>query len=149
MKSIEHAGPVGTFYLRVIRDATGEILEEYTERNMIVTTGKEAQALLIGGGDPGYDKRVTKISFGTDGTAPSAGDTAITSPFTKSIGSVTYPDATSVVFEWSLATTEANGKAIQEFGLLCIDNTLFARRTRAVINKDSSLRLEGTWKIQF
>lgn len=145
----ENAAPVGTFHLKVIEDKTGKVLEEYTERNLIVTNGKQALSKLIGGGDPGYDKRVTQISFGTDGTAPEAGDTGITAPFTKNIGSVTYPDNTSVVFNWSLATSEANGKAIQEFGLLCIDNTLFARRTRAVINKTSDLRLEGTWKIQF
>ncbi len=148
MKFIDDKAPKGTFELRVY-NAAGELLEQYVHENLIVSAGKSALALLIGGGDPGYDKRVTKISFGTDGTAPSAGDTGITSPFTKAIGSVTYPDSTSVVFNWSLATTEANGKAIQEFGLLCIDNTLFARRTRAVINKTSDLRLEGTWKIQF
>lgn len=148
MKLQEQFQAKGTFNLRVY-DKNDNLIEEYTEQNLIVSAGKQALSKLIGGGDPGYDKKVTKISFGTDGTAPSSGDTAITSPYTKAIGSVTYPDATSVQFEWSLATTEANGKAIQEFGLLCIDNTLFARRTRAVINKTSDLRLDGTWKIQF
>lgn len=144
----EKLSPKGTFHLKIY-DKENNLIEEYTEQNLIVTNGKQALAKLIGGDDPGYDKRVTKISFGTDGTPPAAGDTAITSPFTKSIGSATFPDSTSVVFNWSLGYTEANGKAIQEFGLLCIDNTLFARRTRAVINKTSDLRLDGTWKIQF
>lgn len=144
----ERAQAVGTFHMKVINLA-GEIVEEYTEHNLIVSLGKEAMTYMVGGGAGWSDKRVNRISFGTDGTPPATGDTAITAPFTKNHDGATFPDPSSVVFDWSLSTAEANGKAIQEFGLLCIDSTLFARRTRAVINKDNTLRLEGTWKIQF
>ena len=143
----EIATPKGIFNLKVF-NAAGKLLEEYTHDNLIVTLGKTAQAKLVGGGSGWENKKVTEMKFGTDGTDPSSGDTTITAPFTKTV-TATFPDSTSVVFEWSLATSEANGKAIQEFGLICADGTLFARRTRAVINKTSDLRLEGTWKIQF
>lgn len=143
----ETTQPRGIFHLKAF-NAAGDLVDEYTAENLIVTNGKAAQAALVGGASGFANKRVTQIQFGTDGTEPSAGDTSITNPFTKTV-TATYPDSTSVVFEWTLATTEANGKAIQEFGLLCVDNSLFARRTRAVINKTSDLRLEGTWKIQF
>ena len=136
----------GDFFLKVYhRD--GRLLEQYAEKNLVVTAGKTAMSRLLGGNTTG--RSVTKIGFGTDGTAAAAGDTALTDSLVKTVDSVTYPDATSVLFTWSLATSEANGKAIQEFGLLCTNNDLFARRTRAVINKTSDLRLEGTWKIQF
>jgi len=148
MKSTDTLQPRGTFHFKMF-DKSDNLVEEYTCENLIVAAGKAALSALIGGGDPGYDKKVTKIAFGTDGTAPASGDTSITSPFVKAIGSASYPDSTSVVFNWTLGYTEANGKDIQEFGLLCIDNTLFARRTRAMISKTSDFRLEGTWKIQF
>jgi hypothetical protein len=122
-----------------------ELVEEFHQRNLIVTAGKTSMRNLLAGS--GTNKYVSKISFGTSGTAPAVGDTAITDAFTKAIDSVTYPDASTIRFNWSLATSEANGKDIQEFGLLSNDNTLFARLTRATISKTSDLRLEGTWTI--
>ena len=136
----------GTLSLRVY-DSQDNLIDEYEETNLIVNTGKQALSTLLASATAG--KRVTKIGFGTDGTAPAIGNTSLTSPFVKDLDGFTYPDSTAVVFSWSLATSEANGKAIQEFGLICFDNSLFARRTRSVINKTSDLRLEGTWKIQF
>ena len=145
MKINEEAAMKGTLLLRVY-DAGNNLVEEYEERNLIVNAGKASMANLLSSGSA--VKRITKIGFGTDGTAPSSGDTGLTSSFVKNVDSYSYPDSTSVVFAWSLGYTEANGKAIQEFGLISNDNTLFARRTRATINKTSDLRLEGTWKIQ-
>ena len=142
----ENTSPKGTLSIKVF-DKSGSLVETYEETNLIVGTGKQALATLLAAATNG--KKVTKIGFGTDGTEPSSGNTSLTSPFVKDIDSYTNPDTSSVVFNWSLVTTEANGKAIQEFGLICFDNSLFARRTRAVINKTSDLRLEGTWKIQF
>lgn len=136
----------GEFHLKVYhRD--GRLLEEYTEKNLVVTLGRTNLSKLLGGSVTG--RSVSQIAFGEDGTAPSAGDTSLTNSYAKSVDSVTYPDSTSVQFGWSLATGEANGKNIQEFGLLSSNNDLFARRTRATISKTVDLRLEGTWKIQF
>lgn len=136
----------GIFHLE-IRNAKGELIEEYTDDNLIVTNGKNCLAILLGAANA--NKRVTKIGFGTDGTDPLPGDTGLTSSYVKAIDSYSTADTTSVVFTWSLGTAEANGKAIQEFGLISVDNTLFARKTRAVINKTSDLSLAGTWRIQF
>jgi hypothetical protein len=36
-----------------------------------------------------------------------------------------------VTISWELLTSEDNGQAIMEFGLVCADNTLFSRRVRA------------------
>lgn len=133
----------GEVHIKAFRG--NELVEEFHQRNLIVTAGKTSMRNLLAGS--GTNKHVTKISFGTSGTAPAVGDTAITDAFTKAIDSVTYPDAATIRFNWSLATGEANGKNIQEFGLLSNDNTLFARLTRATISKTSDLRLEGTWTI--
>lgn len=145
MQPIEHLPMKGAVHIKVFRG--DELVHEYEKHNLIVTAGKTSMTRLLAGA--GTNKHVTKISFGTDGTAPAVGNTGLTDAFTKAIDSVSYPDASSVRFAWSLTTAEANGKDIQEFGLLSNDNTLFARLTRATISKTSDLRLEGTWTISF
>lgn len=149
MKFTDNSSPIGIFTLRIINAITNELIEEYVERNLIVNTGKSGMAHLLGEGGAYDDKHIYRIAFGTDGSEPTPGDTTITGAFTKVLDSTTYPDATSVLFTYSLAASENNGMNIQEFGLLTVDSTLYARRIRAVIPKDSSIRLEGSWKIQF
>jgi len=135
----------GEFVLRVYRK--GELVEEYIDHNMIMNVAKDAMARLIGGSGTG--KTITKIGFGTNATSPTPDDTALSGSYVKNVTVVTYPDTGRVSFGWSLGTSEANGKAIAELGLICSDNTLFARKTRGVINKDADLSLEGTWTIIF
>ncbi len=54
-----------------------------------------------------------------------------------------------MTFAFTLNTGEANGKTIQEFGLLCSDGTLFARKTRGGIVKADDISIAGTWTIKF
>lgn len=136
----------GDFHLRVIHK-DGTLLAEYHEKNLIVTAGKNTLAKMLNGNVS--NRHITNIGFGTGSTPASSGDTALTNSYSKAIDSASYPDSTSVLFQWSLATGEANGKAITEFGLLSSNGDLFSRRVRDVINKTSDIRLEGTWKIQF
>lgn len=137
----------GVFYLEVICTKTGKILEKYTDNNLIVNGGRTAIVTLLGAG--GTTKQLTKLSVGTNGTAPVGTDTAITGAFTKSLGTVTYPTISSVKFDFQLAAGEANGIGIREFGIICNDNTLFARKTRELINKNSDIILNGSWTITF
>ena len=146
MNTTEINKATGILSVRVY-DKNDNLIEELSEQNLIVNVGKQSLAILLSAGTT--TKKVTKIGFGTSGTAAASGDTALTSSFVKDLDGYTYPDSTSVLFSWSLAYSEANGKAIQEFGLISLDNSLFARRVRSVINKTVDLRLEGTWKIQF
>jgi len=137
----------GVFYLEKICAKTGEILEIYTDNNLVVNGGRTAVTNLLGAGSA--TKQLTKISFGTNGTAPVGTDTAITGAFTKSLGAVTYPTISSVSFAWTLGAAEGNGLGIREVGILCTDNTLFARKTRALIDKNSDIILNGSWTISF
>lgn len=128
----------------------GVAIEEVEEQNLIVTAGRTQLAHLLAGDFTG--KQIAKIAFGTNGTAPALSDTKITNPFTKDINGFSYPAAGQVQFNWSLATTEANGMSILEFGLICVDTTLFSRRIRESgkpINKESDISLEGQWTIIF
>lgn len=135
----------GEFVMRVYRK--GELVEEYVDKNMIMNVAKDAMARLIGGSGTG--KTITKIGFGTNATAPTPDNTALTDAYSKNTNTPTYPTTGQVAFGWNLGTSEANGKAIAELGLICSDGTLFARKVRGVINKDADLSLDGTWTIIF
>ena len=137
----------GQFQLEVFRE--GELVERVDEPNLVVVGSKSALSRLIGGAFTG--KNITTIGFGTSGTAPVAGNTVLTGAFTKPLdASPTYPASNQVRFAFSLATTEANGLAIMEFGLLTADGTLFARKVRAsALNKDTDLSFSGSWTLTF
>lgn len=138
--------PTGT--LEVIVRRRGQIIDHWIDRNLVVDASKGPLAHLLGGDVAGYS--VTQIAFGTNGTPPVAGNTAITGAYTKALDGHTYPSISSVSYNFSLAAAEDNGMAIFEFGLLCANGTLFARKTRAsVLNKASDITLAGTWVIQF
>lgn len=128
-------------------DADGVLLEHYIDENLIVNGGRSAIATLIGAATSG--KAVTKIGFGTNGASPLLTDTALTGSFVKNVNGVTYPATGQVRFAWSLELAENNGVTIREYALVCTDNTLFSRKTRADIAKDNTVRLEGTWTIIF
>jgi hypothetical protein len=145
MKIVDMEKVKGMFELRVFRD--GQVIEEYSDENMIVNAAKDALARLIGG--DGTGKTITGIGFGTNGSGPTPADTALTGAFIKTLSGRSYPQTGQVRFTWSLATTEANGMSVREFGLICSDNTIFARKTRGAIEKANDISLEGSWTIIF
>jgi hypothetical protein len=134
----------GIFEMDVIK--AGKVIEHVREENLIVDGARVQMAHLIAG--EVTNRKIAKIAFGTSGTAPTVNDTEITDAFAKNVTGFTYPEAGQVKFDWSLATTEDNDQAILEFGLLCADGTLFARRTRTnPIHKESDIALQGSWAI--
>lgn len=144
MKLKDFANLTGIFELKIIRNNKTEI---YKDENMIMNVAKDALAKLIGG--DGSGKVITKIGFGTNGNGPTPDDIQLTNAYVKSLSGHTYPQTGHVRFTFNLATTEANGKQIREFGLICSDDTLFARKTRGVIEKSDDISLEGSWTIIF
>ncbi|MDR2516222.1 MAG: hypothetical protein LBC88_02440 [Spirochaetaceae bacterium] len=142
----ESAGIRGFFRVKVYRK--GKLIETFEDSNLIVKGARTALEQLVAGNAAG--KSINRIAFGTSGSVPTPDDTAITGPFVKPFSGVSFPDTGGVEFSWDLLSTEANGKTIMEFGLLCADGTLYARRHRTTaINKDSDIALEGQWIINF
>ena len=136
----------GCFRMRVYRK--GKLIDQYEDRNLIVNGARLAAAQLIAGAGSG--KHISKIAFGTNGNIPTPDDAAIASPFVKNLDGAAYPVLGQAEFSWKLLATEANGKAIIEFGLLCEDGTLFARKVRGeAIPKGPDIALEGEWIIIF
>lgn len=141
----EHNKPTGEFRLKVFRN--GELIEDFVKNNLIVNLGRATVVKLLANDGP--NKYISKIAFGTSSVAPVLGDSALTSEFVKSINGFSYPATGSVKFDWSLELSENNGVNIAEYGLKSNDGTLFARVTRAVVAKDGTIRLEGSWTLNF
>ncbi|MFD3263229.1 hypothetical protein [Phenylobacterium ferrooxidans] len=138
--------PTGHFLLKAFR--RGILVDVVDEPNLIVNGSKTAHARLLGGDVT--NRSITKFACGTSGTAPAGGNTSLTGAFSKAIDAVSYPDATSVKFDFSLLTSENNGMAILEFGLLTAGDVLYARKVRSVaLNKDVDLTFSGSWTITF
>jgi hypothetical protein len=138
--------PVGFFHLNIRRN--GLLVQTIDEHNLIVDGYKPTLAHLLGGDVA--NRSVTQFGVGDNGTAPVGGNTALTNAYVKNLDAVTYPATDRVTFAFSLASGEANGKAIMEFGLFTAGGALFARKVRsAALNKDSDLSFDGTWTIVF
>lgn len=124
----------------------GILVDRFSDDNLIVNRGRTNVSRLVGGDVTGLS--VTKIGFGTNGTAAAPGNTALVAPYVKNLDGKTYPDDYSVLFNFSLGANEANGLQIQEFGLLTSSGLLHARKVRGgVLVKDSDLSLTGTWQL--
>lgn len=137
--------PRGIFELNV--KINGRIVEHYLDKNLIVDEARPSLAHLVGG--DGIGKNINRIGFGINPAMPAPGNTALTGAYIKGFVSHNYPSPGRVQFVWTLATTEANGINIAEFGLLCADGSLFARKSRGVIAKDADMSLDGSWTIIF
>ncbi len=135
----------GIFELAIYRH--GQKIEDYRENNLILTATRSAIVQMLAG--VGSGEAVKKIGFGSNGTAPVPGNSALANAYIKNVSGHTFPADGQVRFSWSLAASEANGLAITEFGLLTASNTLLARKTRGAIQKESDLALEGSWTLIF
>lgn len=138
--------PNGRLVINVFK--RGVLVETFDEQNLIVDGYKQTHARLLGGDVT--NRSVTQFGVGTNGTAPAAGNTALTGAFTKAIDTVSYPATNQVKFDFSLSSAEANGMAILEFGLFTGGGVLYARRVRSsALNKDSDISISGSWTITF
>lgn len=134
----------GRFFLRVV-DRNRNIIQEYSDLNLIVTQSKLILSTLLGGdGLP-----VSQIGLGTGTAAADIGDTALTTPEYYPFVSVDYPETSVVRFNWYVAYDELVGMEISEFGLLTADDQLFSRRVYAPIPKSADMAFEGSWSIRF
>ena len=125
----------------------GRLVVNLCERNLWVTAGSNNSASLYGGRGGGP---ITQIGFGSNATPPASTDTALTDAYLQAIGAPSYPAAGEVTFPFTLASGNANGLQISEFGLLTAAGVLCARKSRSTpIIKSAAITLAGSWSIQF
>lgn len=131
----------------VLRGPDGRVKDERRFRNLIVTSGKNLLAAILGASGT----KPSHLAVGTGTTAPAAGQTALVSEIGTRV-SLTHSNPSSNV--WRMVGTFGPGNAtgaITEAGLFNASSggTMFARQTFAVINKDENDSLEITWEITF
>ncbi|QHX44317.1 hypothetical protein GWP43_13560 [Treponema vincentii] len=143
MQKIKDPFPIrGIFEMTVKRN--GIVIERYRDKNLIVNGARNQAARLFAGDS--VNRAIAKIAFGTNGTDPVIGDTAITNAFVKDVVGFEFPDMGQIQTNWLLNTDENNGMAIIEFGLLSVDGTLLCRKVRTKpINKEADISIEGSW----
>ena len=135
----------GDFEIRVFKN--GIEVEHYRDSNMIMDSARDALARLVGG--KGSGKTITRIGVGVNGDGPNPEDSELKNAYIKNISDASFPGIGEVCFSFSIGRGEANGKGLREFGLICSDGTLFARRTRGLIEKEDDIEINGTWTIRF
>jgi hypothetical protein len=128
----------------------GVPIETARDENLILNGARDLMARLIAGEFTG--RNITKIGLGVSGKAPEFTDETLSGSFEKILDGYTFPSIGQIQFDWSLTTSEANGMAILEFGLIAENGTLFSRRIREngkPINKESDISITGQWIIIF
>ena len=145
MRATETLALRGSLLIDVRR--SGVLIGRRRDDNMIMLGARDALAHLLAG--EGAGKTIARIGLGVNGEGPTPSDLALTEPYIKAISGHGYPAAGQVRFDWRLEEAEANGKIIREFGLIASDGSLFARKTRAPIEKTDDISLDGSWTIIF
>lgn len=135
----------GTLELRVYR--RGSLIDAWRDENLIVNNARDMLARLVAG--DGAGEAVAEIGFGSGSSPASPDDTALTGAYTRSLTGHDYPEPGQVRFKFSLATSEANGIGIREFGLITAGGNLFSRKVRGLIEKNDDISFEGSWTIIF
>lgn len=147
MKAKEKLSIEGRLRLRTY-DKDGNLLNDWTGKNMVVNIGLTNLAgLLAGDGTAGFI--ISGYKAGTNPTAPALADAAITAPFTKVIAGFSYPAANEVDFNFTMELTENNGMNIAEYGMFDSNGRLFSRLTPPPVLKTNALRIVGDWLFSF
>lgn len=137
--------PRGRLSFRVYDGA--DLVEEYSEPNLVVGGARRVVAGLLGG-SPGL--AVSHIGFGVGSSAPALADVALTGAVFSPVLRVEFPAPGAVRFVWELGAGLGNGMQVTEFGLYAADGTLVARKVRPVpINKTSKVSVFGAWVLSF
>ena len=134
----------GAVHLAVYKN--GKLLFEETDHNLVVITGREKLACLLGGD---YNNHITKVGVGSGSAPASDTDIGLTDAVLIPVQSVEY-EGTRARFNFTLGNADANGLLIRELGLFFADDVMFSRRVRkSVIGKEDDISITGYWEIYF
>lgn len=146
----------------VKRYKDGRVESVLEERNLIVTSGRAAMAVLLSGDDEAPDLRTMgAMAWGDGGVNPGAplaplppqpSDSGLANELLrKQLGSGDhdFPSSTTVRFIATIEQNELNGQGVSEAALFTKDGVLFARKTFAVLTKTEDFEFEFRWSIIF
>ena len=139
----------GSFRMELFRD--GKLIEVREFDNMVVNAGLAAIAgcILLDVATNRFDY----IALGTDGTAPSATQTALLAETHRQAGTGTRVTTSNPNDTAQLSTTFTFGGSygLQESGVFnaSSDGDMLCRQTFSVLNVQNNDQLTVTWKVQF
>ena len=134
----------GELTLKVYRN--GALIEEFAEKNLILSTGKELLAKLLAGT---IEDKITHVGMGSRLDEPVPGDTMLTNMVMVPVTDVEI-SGQAAIFSVVVDNQTANGLDSGECGLLSGHGTLFSRRVRVKpLPKDEEIYFSGTWTIRF
>ena len=139
----------GRLHIEVI-NRDGETVETHDWNNLITKTGYHAVGQCLAGI---AGARINRIAVGTNDTAPTFDDTAITNAVTSAITNAEYSVMGVETNEWvkfhfNVGYFQAVGMNITEWGLITQDGRLFSRVTRSAIQKTNEIMLTGYWIVK-
>ena len=124
--------------------------------NLVVDQGRQCAAFVMGSKSPISDYTIAKFGVGTGLTAAKVTDVALEAAValglstTKAIDFVDFVSPFGLRAVFTVGLAEANGYMLSEIGLFSGNDTLIARKVRAVsINKTSDFAPTLTWRIRF
>ena len=148
----------GQFNIRVVKDT--EVIEEYTDNNMVLMTGRSALAHALASGQ---GTQITKIVLGTGGhdennptsakEGLSVNDTGLIAPHTEKV----LTDVTSLNNVLTIKATLASSEGLtgnaptgfSEAALVLNNNALFSIKRFGIKTKTADTSFEITWKVTF
>ena len=160
---IDHFEGRGSVKKVLIDNATGKVVKEFEDHNLIVKTGRTALIRMLAGE---LNTSVTKMAIGSGGTAdlgenafnpisPADGDSALTTKVATVNISTKNVDASNtnpkVTFVALFDCAEVNS-LVNECGLFFTDGTtMFARHTFDTVSlkTSSNVSLQISWTIEF
>ncbi len=123
-----------------LRKKDGTVIQRETVQNVIVNSGKERVAYLIGEGIGTGFTGFSHIAIGTDNTGEGASDTELGVEVVRESATVSYESAYKAVFEKTFDFSTGEDYAIVEAGLFDsatqTGSVMLNRKTFAVKNVD-------------
>lgn len=147
MLNVDKMNALGRVRIQLF-DGEGNLKEEQTVKNLVVTTGLNHIADRLGASSPAT--RMSHMEVGTGTTAAAAGDTALGSAIASSRVSLTTQTVSTNTVEYVGDFPAGTGTgAVTEAGVFNASSagTMLCRTVFSVVNKAAADTLKITWTL--
>ena len=144
---VDKMNALGRVHIQVF-DSEGNLKEEQTVKNLVVTTGLNHIANRLGASSPAT--RMSHMEVGTGTASPAAGNTALGSAIASSRVSLTTQTVSTNTVEYVGDFPAGTGTgAVTEAGVFNASSsgTMLCRTTFSVVNKGAADTLKITWTL--
>lgn len=128
-------------------DINGNLLHEYKEHNMAVTSGRNLIRDLLNNSTTASG--LTHFAIGTSTSAVTSTQTTLSAQVFIDTITQTVTDTAKLTVRYFLGTADANGSTLTEAGIFnsSASGTMYSRVTHTGIVKDASTTVTYTWEL--